>query len=232
VRFGDRKQNSFSKQTQPVPRRPATSRDANAKHADGSDATPMSAARLAAEAAFAAPPLFSTPSPTQSTSALVTVRRARGTALAPAADEETDTAGESGHASSPVKGPRVFRVDAPVLVATAADASRQPSTWQADEAVPISSSPIWPTAPRLRRSSTHKRPGPVLHVVHALPPRQELPLLPLLALTAQLARVEPVLADIRFAQALRLMDNNQASEWQRLGRVADDIRQALQTMLR
>jgi hypothetical protein len=67
-----------------------------------------------------------------------------------------------------------------------------------------------------------------------LPPRpvaaQQLQ--PVSALAARLALVEPVLADIRRAQALQFVDHSQASEWQRLGRVADGIRQALSTMSR
>jgi hypothetical protein len=187
------------------------SRDAGGK---GNDATPMSAARLAAEAAFAAP-LFS--APPASAPAQVTVRRARGPGLATAVADDVDTSSAGPSDSSTAKGPRVFRIDAaPSAVTLVADDLPTPTAWQGDDAV-VSR----PTS-RLRRTATDKRPGPVLHVVHTLPSRQVTSLQPLGALTTQLALLEPVLADIQHAQAFQFVDNSQASEWQRLGRVADD----------
>ncbi len=191
------------------------------------DATPMSAARLAAEAAFGPAPLLAeAPQPIQ---AQVVVRRGRAAALTPAA-AAVDEAGVDPSAPFAAKGPRVFRVEAaamPVAMLT----EPVPSPVAANSSG--SAAALAPKG-RLRRATADQRPGPVLHVVHTLPPRPAAspPLLPVGALAARLALVEPVLAEIRRAQALLFVDHSQAGEWQRLGRVADAIRLALRTMTR
>jgi hypothetical protein len=230
VQFGHRTQNSASKKFQrlPIQRLPARSGSGSGSgnhNSTSSDAAPMSAARLAAEAAFAPAPVHDAPPlllPAQ-----VVVRRARGAPLTLAAAAATDSAGPS--AASSTKGPRVFRVEAAASpIALADDHPRWPATTNGHDGVAH-----MPTS-RPRRTAADKRPGPVLHVVHALPARPEpAPQAQRLdELTVQLARLEPVLADIRRAQAFRLVDESCAREWQRLSGVADDIRRALGLMLR
>jgi hypothetical protein len=225
---------------------------ARGAEAPGSDATPMSAARLAAEAAFGPAP-FATAQP-PSLLAQVTVRRARGTPMAPVAapaamaedganvfnsasnsatnsatNPATNPATDSAADSAITKSPRVFRIEA----------APAPDTLAPDSLVLQAASNGHDGAAHQRlsgprRAASDKRPGPVLHVVHALPPRHEPPAQPLRldALSILLARVDPVLTEIKRAQAFQFVDDSLGGEWQRLARVADGIRLTLNMMLR
>jgi hypothetical protein len=237
VRFGYRSQNASSKKhprptSQPVPssRVPDTS----------AAASPMSAARMAAEAAFSGP-LF-VAEPALLPPAHVTVRKARSAALVSADAAVAIRADDAALSSTATtKGPRVFRVDAgPAPVGLGADMPwPHPAAIAATTAITRAKTDshdgaVRPAKVQVRRAAADKRPGPVLHLVHKLPTRHDAPPqpLPVNELVRQLARVEPVLADIRRAQAFRFLDQSLAAEWQRLSRVADGIRQTLAKMHR
>jgi hypothetical protein len=178
----------------------------------------MSAARLAAEAAFGdRPQRTAPPNP-----ALVIVRRARlavdaGTA---AASDDTRPATQP----QPVdKSPRVFRVDA-------APSPKPPDLPALDLVPPALTGQAVAAGARPRRTAAHKRPGPVLHVVHTLPARRpevEAPATDLAALAAALDRVGLVLADIGRAQSFRVIDDHRSASWQQLSLQADAIRAEL-----
>ena len=185
----------------------AADRDLDPVHAP---AAPISAARLAAEAAFAAPALFQ---PTRPTTAHVTVRRARlGPLSVPAwAGEVLPSVEPQG------KAPRVFRLDAvhataPTPAAPAAAAAAANSTPPAG-------------IRRRRRVATDKLPGQVLHVIH-IPTRQPEPVPAVAAarpgmLSAELARVAPVLQAIQRAQSFVFIDDSFEQQWERLSLQAD-----------
>ncbi len=185
----------------------------------------MSASRLAAEAAFAAPQ-FSAPPPSQ---AQVTIRKARVAVFAaqPVVTDEGLSAMEPA-----TQGPRVFRVEAPQAghsTQAMGDALHEPlaaSAGDADAVVAV--------VPRSRRAAADKRPGPVLHVVHALParPLADAAAPSLRGLIAELASVGPTLDAIRCAQSFEIVDRRAEIEYQRLSRLAEDIRSELDAYLR
>ena len=79
------------------------------------------------------------------------------------------------------------------------------------------------------------RPGPVVHVIHALPMRRreiEVAQPTLGALIVELVRVGPVLEEIERAQSLLFIDERFSKEWQRLSLRADELRRELQAQLR
>ena len=190
----------------------------------------MSAARLAAEAAFAAPPPPSA-SPEQ---VQVTVRRTRLTAPVAelAAVDNTHPAVEPTR-----KAPRVFTLEA-------AQAPRQPDALLGVQPLPLplppaasirSDSPAADAKARSRRIAIDKRPGPVLHVLHSVPPQTrpaELAPPRLATLIDELARVGPVLESIAQAQSFRFMDDRFAKEWQQLSQRADDLLMKLNALIR
>ncbi len=191
----------------------------------------MSAARLAAEAAFAAPlPLSASPERVQ-----VTVRRARLAApvAEPAAVDDTRPAIEPTR-----KAPRVFTLEA-------AQAPRQPDTPLGVQSLPLppaspaasirSDAPATGARARIRRIAVDKRPGPVLHVLQSVPrqTRQAETTPPRLAtLIDELARVGPVLESIAQAQSFRFIDDRFAMEWQQISQRADDLQMKLNALLR
>jgi len=198
----------------------------------------MSAARQAAEAAFAAPRLHPAP-PTQ---AQVTVRRDRLAAGA-APGAEPAAADNAGPATEPAgKSPRVFRVElarAPQPVETAPAAlAPLPARPRPPAAATRNGGPaVVAAAGQPRRIATDRRPGPVLHVVHAarpaLPQRAAEQAAPEMhTLVAELARVGQVLQSIGDVQALRFIDDRFADAWNRLSRTADDLHVELTAKLR
>lgn len=169
----------------------------------------MSAARRAAEAAFAG----ATRQPAPSRETKVIVRSAR---LVRRAETPQVTDGMSAPTQPASRAPRVFRIDG-------TGATFQPEV------------PATEAAPRSRRVASDRRPGPVLHVVHAVPPSPDvasMTVAQLKTVIAELALVEPVLALIQRAQAFRAIDDRFAREWLRLARRADAIQGKLRARLR
>jgi hypothetical protein len=190
----------------------------------------MSAVRLAAEAAFATPQSLH-PLAAQ---AQVTVRKTR--LALPAARPAVADLGPHG-AEAAGKVPRVFRVDAlPATNEAATHASENPADETAlstaaatgdDEAAAKAMS-------RTRRVTVDRRPGPVLHVIHALPEREAIEETGSRpdALLAELASVGPILDAIRRAQSFEIVDPRAAEEWTRLRQVAEDIGRQLEALCR
>jgi len=228
VHFGHRNQNAPSNKSHRGRAQPRP-----APHPDsGRSAAPMSAARLAAEAAFAGPRLALAPPPP----AQVVVRRARlaADAVEPVAKQPGDIGNSP--APDPVgKGPRVFRIQAAQgmtaqdAAATNAHQARvQRSSMPAD-------GPAAGVGPRSRRIGSDKRPGPVLHKVHTLPVLQrpdEGSATELDRLRARLAAVGQLLSTIGAAPSFQAVDEHFALEWQRLSLKADDIQRDLLALRR
>lgn len=194
-----------------------------AAEGSGLQTAPMSAARLAAEAAFTAPPF----NPAPSIQAQITVRKARLVVGAAPTGMPTAAASSCGEQAS--QAPRVFRVDASRVAS-------QPQVSAILPAVRTSSAvtPIGVTKQSARRA-TDKRPGPVVHVINALPVhRREIEVAQptQAALIVELARVGPVLEEIKRAQSLVFIDEHCSKEWQRLSGRADELRRELQAQLR
>ena len=160
-------------------------------------AAPTSAARLAAEAAFAAPDKLPE---IGSTPAQVTVRRAKLAVWArpvPAADAPPA-------AELVGKAPRVFRLQAAQAPAPAP--------------APAGVSPLPAAARRQRRVAADKRPGQVLHVVHIQTRPAEVAAVAArsAALAVELARLAPVREAIQRAQSFCFIDERVEQKWQRL----------------
>jgi hypothetical protein len=178
----------------------------------------MSPARLAAEAAFAAPTLAPASIPT----AQVTVRKRR---LAGWQSESLpDTAPND--AGRPVDtltstGPRTFRVEP--LKAQAPD--ERPETAGAD---PAAVSTAEGRSPRARRPK-QQRPGPVTHTVLelAVPPGEA----GVQRLRAALAEVGPVLDGIQHAQSTTFIDPEADAAWQALSHEIDELNCLIQSQL-
>lgn len=176
----------------------------------------MSAARLAAEAAFAGPRDSATPA----NPAQVIVRRDRR--ADPAAARPIGTGDNTNSAPADAgKGPRVFRVEG----------VRSPAPHDMPPADPA----VTGVVQRSRRIATDRRPGPVLHQVHAtpLPQRAAGPWASALdLLRSRLADVGQLLRAVAHAQSLQFVDERFDLEWQQLSRKADGIRQDLQALRR
>lgn len=185
--------------------------------------SPMSAARMAAEEAFAPPPVRGAPS----NEPLVIVRRARALAVAqPSAAETAAPSSPAAAAQGRDKPPRVFRVNKP------ADPAEAP----ADEATASL------TVRRRRRKPAEQRPGAV--VLHVVQPRAASPTAgptdrqdpghpdrwPRFVTIEALAAVGPLLDEIARAQAFQFIDERYSLEWERLSRKADRLHQDLKTM--
>ena len=217
VQHGQRTQNS--------PTNPARGHRAQALLAYKADANELvaatkSAARLAAEAAFAAPQVRSLVQPL----AQVTVRRTRSASVAV---EPPPEASDSPTIEPTARGPRVFKVEAaPISPSVEAGLATLPPPTEGSthsDSLPAHA----PATPSERRIATDKRPGPVLHVVHAPPKRQresEVLQRQLELLTSGLDRVKPVLETIARAQAFSLVDERFAREWMRLSQKVDRLR--------
>ncbi len=178
-----------------------------------------SAARLAAEAAFSAPQLGPLPAP----SAQVTVRRTRSARLD---GEPTPRAINGPTLELTAKAARVFRVEAAASsqAVEAGLAALSPTTKGSTHGASLPAQA--PAIPHPRRIANDKRPGPVLHVIHASPDRKrdvQAPQARLDFLTSELARVTPVLETIAQAQAFNLVDERFAREWLRLSRKVDKL---------
>jgi hypothetical protein len=199
----------------------------NSRHSQGSHRSrapvfnkaqrePMSAARLAAEAAFSAPP---SPATATDAPAQVTLRKSRwvlGTDELAAGNTNGDAAGNAAGAASAGKSARVFRVNAePVAVV-----NRVHETASA--------------VPRTRRLDADKRPGPVVHLVQALPAREAVALMPApspQAMRAELHQVGLLLQAAERASALRFDVDSPAQEWQRLSQKIDSLQRDLEQVL-
>jgi hypothetical protein len=187
--------------------------------ADPAAAAPMSAARLAAEAAFAGAQVHTLPlAPTQ-----ITTRRNRLALLAApdAADED------SAAADGTEKRPRVFRVAAAAPVPAPAPV---PATAQA-----IGVGETTRHAARPRRLRSDKRSGPILQVLSPLPARPPEPA-PSRSdwhlLRLELDRVGQTLQAIQTLVSWRIVDDRLADEWQRMSRQADELLVQLRKALR
>ena len=177
---------------------------------------------MAAEAAFAVPQVIaSSAQPAQ-----VSVRRTRSASLAvtPAPEGQVELGTEQ-----LTKEPRVFRVDA---VPTPPSLELLAASPEMTEAAPHSAilAAQTPDQAVSHRIASDKRPGPVRHVIHALPEllgdqrgdaeaRQP----QLRMLMAELQAASPDLAIIAQAQAFSLVDERMAREWQRLSRQLDEL---------
>lgn len=174
----------------------------------------MSAARLAAEAAFAGP---RDPAPPAHL-AQVIVRRDR---LADPAGERPADTGAGVAPDAAAKGPRVFLVEG----------VRNP----APNDGPPADTAMTGAVPRSRRIASDRRPGPVLHRVHATPLPQRPPegsAAVLDVLRSRLADLGQLLLAVERAQSFQFVDQRFELEWQRLSRKAHGIRQELQALRR
>ncbi len=206
VQFGHRTQNPAANRTFDKRARPLGPFDADR---DLAAKAPISAARLAAEAAFGAPPF----QPTPASQAQITVRRARYGVVA-----QQPVADAVAVAELTGKGPRVFRVEPAFAVATTAA---------------VATASAAPT--RRRRSSPDKQPGQVVHVVHLQPARPEAPApaAPLAdSLVAALARVAPVLESIQRAQSFHFIDDRFDPAWRRLSKQAEELLNEVKAIVR
>lgn len=175
-----------------------------------------SAARLAAEAAFASP----SDSDTQNGQAQIIVRRARNLALVERPAEVVSIAVEQ----SAVKEPRVFRVDN-ALAQALTPASAAPAL------SPVQITDTQPTHIKVRRRRAQaQRPGPVVVVqMPAKPAPMEAPTptaspeLTFEILKAELACFTPILTAIEKAQAFQFIDNRFDRQYQRLSKQADRL---------
>jgi hypothetical protein len=176
---------------------------------------PMSAARLAAEAAFAEAPRPPAP---PAVAAQVILRRSRlaGATGEPAANERPSEAPASAE-----KGARVFRVHTPAAAAPLAP----PAHVVADAALP-------PVVPRARKARADQRPGPVVVVLQAAPapvaPPPEPPPARLEDLLAELHRAGDVLAVAERAQAFRVEPEGGTREWHQLAQKIERLKKSLQ----
>lgn len=175
---------------------------------------PMSAARLAAEAAFAAP---AQPEPPPQAPAQVTLRRSR---LAGGLDEAAGGGVASPSGMPPeAAGPRVFRV---VAAPSAFALALAPRALLDGSAAP-------PAVPRKRRVRAEQRPSPVVVVQVATAPAA--PLQPE-ALRAELQRAGALLEVAARAQAFHIDPHAFDRDWQRLSRRADELLKELQAQQR
>jgi hypothetical protein len=182
------------------------------------EVAPISAARLAAEAAFSSPQFSSI----QNQQAQITVRRARILTHAEAPVAE----GRSGTEAAVRKDPRVFRIaTTPTLQALPAEPAPD------SERGPVANVLTIQRRPRKRNFEANKRPGPVVVLVQQQPALQPKPQPPEQAveamdsqtLTTSLDRFTPIMAAIQKAQSFRFMDDGTAPQWQRLSQRADEL---------
>ena len=143
----------------------------------------------------------------------------------------TGTAAATATAPAPTATPASPAPTATVPAATptaTATAARTPTPPAA------TATPSTPAAPiRRRRASADKRPGAVVHLVqpppaHPAPGEQRARAWDLLS--AELARLDPVLADIEHARAFRFIDDRHRADWERLSRKAEALGLALRAL--
>ena len=219
--------------TQNSPTNPARGHRAQALLAYKADANELvaatkSAARLAAEAAFAAPQVRSLVQPV----AQVTVRRTRSASMAV---EPPPEASDGPTIEPTAKGARVFRVEvAPLSPSVEAGLATLPPPTEGS----THSGSMPAQAPAIRRPrciATDKRPGPVLHVIQAPSERKreaEVPQHRLDLLTGKLDRATPVLETINRAQAFSLFDERFGREWTRLSQKVDRLHGEIRAQVR
>lgn len=200
---------------------PAASNSAASK----SPSPAMSDARLAAEAAFAAPAL----NRGATIQARVTVRKTR----LPACAVEPARAQPGPSAEPAPNHPRVFRVEgAPKASAVGQHetAQRPPEGRPTGVATP---GPAKLRHSRPQHIATAKQPGPVTHVVLAAPALHEKSRVqPTPAtLLAELSSIGQILDAARRAQSLEIMDRRAGARRQRLLRVAENIRRDIKAHL-
>lgn len=181
---------------------------------DLQDQAPPSAARLAAEAAFAGP----ASRVIQNVQTQITLRRARSIVRAEQPAEVSTAVAEQPAA----KGSRVFRIDS-------ARGHASVPTEQAPQARPDQKTDTPPLLPKTRRRrAPEQRPGPVVLVVQK--PATPRPLFATAAvppaptsktLAARLDQVTPVLAAIEKAQSFHFVDSRFENQYQRLSDQAD-----------
>jgi hypothetical protein len=190
-------------------------------NADDLATASRSAARLAAEAAFTEPQVQKLLlQPTQ-----VIVRRSRSASPGIKSIPGDTVAGDIEPA---VKSARVFRVaSSPLSQISEAACADRASMLVGDAPVQAHGSP------RSRRRADDRRPGPVLHVVHALPGRPAAePAGPRLDyLIEELAKVGPILESIQYAQAFEIRDIGSAAAWEQMSKTAERLRADLLALL-
>ena len=175
----------------------------------------MSAARLAAEAAFAAPTLQPTSAPVTQ----ITVRKRRTASLEPAPAQAQALAAVDPHAEEALSaGPRTFRVE--VVKEQGTEEAQGPAEADAADA----DARGW----RSRRAH-QQRPGPVTHTVLELPARPVEPSVQ--QLKAELAEVGPVLEGIQRAQDTVFIDRVADTAWQELSSRVDALSLEVQQQL-
>jgi hypothetical protein len=193
---------SHSPYAMSLERREPARRDSIEPDASGA---PRSAAWLVAEGAFALQQRAPRPSTT-----VVTVKRSRVVVQTPAHVLAQDVIADA--SSSQDEGRRVFRIEAAPTGASVGSTA-QASTSEPVEQVPSAAMPV----PCSRRVASDKRPGPVLHIVAAPGALSSdggdtktagMSNDQVEALVAMLAQVEPILDDIRRAQAFRFVDGS------------------------
>ncbi len=220
MQLGRNKHYAKAKQPHRQPGRPARPFEIDRNRPD---APPVSAARLAAEAAFASPP-FSVP---QNSQAQITVRRAR--VIDPA---EAASAGSLGGAPALApKAPRVFRIETARSLETV-PAERARAFWADDLHL---NTPSAPAKRRKRRLEDNQRPGPVVVVVQQPPaPRapkpsvQAAPKLQAWAVHSNRLAAQPAAA--QEARSFVFIDDAMAAQWQRLSQRADELRKAVRRL--
>ena len=173
---------------------------------------PMSAARLAAETAFS----DSRPPPAEQPPT-ITVRRSRGFGADIAGAETVFPADGTAAPPSATKGPRIFRLGP--TASQAADSTAEPGQVPAAGSRPPEVAEA-PTSRRRRRVADNQKPGPVVQLfkaaiapgegTHAALVADAVTREQVAALAEMLARVQPILEDIRRAQAFRLFDSGSA----------------------
>ena len=249
MQIGDRLQHASSKNSLRQRRQPLAAFEPNVKD---TDPAPKSAARLAAEAAFAAP-VFNA-APTAQTQ--ITIRRTR--AAEPFRRAQTD--GDTTPASPMTRqGPRVFRVQAAQTVQPAQPANL-PASFEGRSLADMRSGDHADiqTVPPTRCMTASRRPGPVVHLVHPVSnrcePDQGNEHVPEVepeieteinahkaqpqwaALTAELARIGLVLEQIKRAQSFKLIDDEFADhitrEWGQISCSTEGLRLEIENQLR
>lgn len=181
---------------------------------------PVNAARLAAEAAFSAPPCDE---PKPANNALVIVKKKRHVDLASAVLPTADNAGHDAD-----RAPRIFRVPgAPhpeshedvAVEASAPRRARRPAGTRSGPAVVLASAPaassvdLAALALELETSMAARE--------HAAAEEQ------LDRLQAQLSQLDNVLAGIAKAREFSLSDNHVSGQWQALTQTADRLLEGL-----
>jgi hypothetical protein len=235
VQFGYRRQNSQQNKRPPQSQRPRPAQ-AFSLDAPAPDSAPKSAARLAAEAAFAAPEFRAE----EQQAVPITTRQVRwtdapGHAEGPEPDQQQQSQQDQAPEANPqpfesdpntppaARAPRVFRVE--TTPKPPSDDALAAATALPSEDALQNRGGTSPFAPKTRRKASHRQPGPVVHVVHAPAVQNEAeedrPRLDLMR--AELARIAAVLDEAKRAESLQFVAPNFAWEWERIWRKGEGI---------